>query len=174
MNNVPYISQHWQKSCTSLQLEKYTQEFVDTWSHKSCGLACIAMILHFFDKSEGLPDLFEDAYKSGYYTPKGWIHNGLVEMLNIRGVQGCAKAANKNDIMQGIKKGSLYIVSVSYKFPINGEKGGHLVLVFDIDDNNQVYFNDPSTWGESNQKLNADVFFSSYSGRCIEVNNEIL
>ncbi|WP_456294864.1 cysteine peptidase family C39 domain-containing protein [Vibrio sp. AK197] len=169
MRSIPYVSQHWRKCCTVEELQGYSDDFIDEWSHKSCGLACVKMIIDYLTNANvSLIDIYNEAINAGFYTPKGWIHSGLVSILRNRNIISSAKPANHNDILLGLSEGNIYITSVTHKFPTDGRKGGHLILAY-YSDNNFIYFNDPSTWGEKEVKIDIDVFFSSYSGRCIEV-----
>ncbi|MCY9827440.1 cysteine peptidase family C39 domain-containing protein [Vibrio splendidus] len=169
MNSIPYISQHWKKCCSKSELQDFDEKFLEEWSNRSCGLACVQMLLlHSQINYTNIVSLYEQAIEQEFYTPAGWIHSGLAELLSSRGVPAKAIPIEQEEICKGLAKGNMYIVSVTHKFPQNGCKGGHLVLLHSID-GEVVFFNDPSTWGESNKQLEKSVFFSSYSGRSIEV-----
>jgi len=169
MVQIKYISQHWKKSCSPEQLQKYDDSFINIWSSRSCGLACVAMVLDSVANIHvTIPELFEIAYKSGSYSDKGWVHSGLVALMEYYMLESQTKQATREEVVHGLTSGLIYIVSVTHKFPIDGRKGGHLVLAHAYKDN-EIYFHCPSTWGEKKIKIQEDIFFSSYSGRCIEI-----
>ncbi len=167
---IPYISQHWRKCIAESLLSSYKNEEIDYWSHRSCGLSCLLMILHTNGfKSENMLTLHHQAMKLNAYCDKGWIHSNLSEMLLSHGINAQAVSQMKEEVFTGLEEGKLYICSVTHKFPTDGRTGGHLVLAIGIDDQGRVMFRDPSTWGETHDRIEKKIFFSSYSGRCIQV-----
>ncbi len=170
MLQFKYVSQHWKKSCSSQELCCYDDEFIEFWSHRSCGIACVAMVLNGLANVQiPISELFEAAYKSGAYLDnKGWIHSGLASLINHYGLISRAKQATCEEIIEGLNLGYVYILSVAHSFTLDGRKGGHLVLVYAYDGCN-IFFHCPSTWGEVNKLMPVDVVFSSYSGSCIEI-----
>ena len=170
---ITYLSQHWRKSCSPLMLQAYSNDFIKTWSDRSCGLACVGMLInHLTTYKINMIDLFETAYQARFYTKNGWLHTGLVTILQAHGLNAQAKSALSAEIIQGLLSNRLYIVSVTLNFPVDCRRGGHLVLATNYEQET-VFFNDPATWGETCSELPKDTFFASYADRCIEVNCEI-
>jgi Peptidase_C39 like family len=145
------------------------------WSDRSCGIACVRMVIGYFfpDKIPSLPKLLNQGLQISAYCSRGWIHAKLVELLGFYNVAGEAIGitSDLNFIISKIKIGQPIIASITEKFPCDGKKGGHLVVVngYVIGEDGQtlIFFNDPSAWGQSNNSVTAERFFSSFSGRII-------
>lgn len=170
MKTPKYISQHLVKNMSDEELSKLGDDEIEFWTHRTCGIACVSMILN--SSLREAPSFYELLKKAIYndgYTSKGWKHASLASLLKEHGIRhAVSKGMDRYDIEKGLKKGFVYVVSVTHMFPENGKTGGHLVLLYYMDDST-VYFNDPSTWGEEHHRLEKKRFFSSYSNRCIEV-----
>ncbi|MBI4237419.1 MAG: C39 family peptidase [Deltaproteobacteria bacterium] len=168
---VKYISQHWHKSIRARELSNYSDVFLQHWSERSCGLACASMIIRYFTALRPtIFELFHKAMRHNAYSEKGWIHCKLAVLLQEYGIQAQPAAAARDDILKTLNDGKVYIASVSYMFPVNGPRGGHLVLVTrGIDVQGKKYFTlyDPSKWGEKRRRISVDRFMLSYSGRGI-------
>ena len=63
------------------------------------------------------------------------------------------------------------IVSVTEKFPDDGRKGGHLVVARGYHQTQpgdpDIFFRDPSGWGQTCDRVPLSRLAASYSGRCI-------
>lgn len=124
----------------------------------------------------GLPvpeqsDLLWQGLELGAYCDRGWIHHGLVELGERHGLTGRAIAApTVDDLTESLAVG-LPIVSVTWKFPTDGRRGGHLVLFTGEDRSAEggpvVRFADPSRWGADNDCVSRSRFEASYTGRAI-------
>jgi hypothetical protein len=117
-----------------------TPEIAEHWRYRGCGIACIRMIL----TTRGIePDpywsLIQEGVQAGSYCDRGWIHQGLVDMAQRRGIAGHAiRNAAIDDLTADVTRGSLLIASVTACFrggqPHRSghgthQPGGHLVLV---------------------------------------------
>jgi hypothetical protein len=62
------------------------------------------------------------------------------------------------------------IASVSFQFPDDGRRGGHLVVLrgYELDQADPlILFRDPSGWGQQHDRVALSRLASSYIGRCI-------
>jgi hypothetical protein len=117
---------------------------------------------------ENLLTLFSYGIERRAYCDKGWIHSGLAGLIESYGIPAQAVTLSSEDIISGLEKGKVYIVSVTHQLPVDGKKGGHLILLYGTHGETALFMN-PSTWGESHDHTDINRLFSSYSGRCIEV-----
>lgn len=168
IKRYPYISQHWHKSCSDDELRNLDESYIEYWSHRSCGIACALSILRKNGIEENLHTLFSYGIERRAYCDKGWIHSGLAGLIESYEISARAVALSPDNIVAGLEKGNVYIVSVTHQLPVDGKKGGHLILLH-ANRGRKVFFMDPSTWGENNNQTDINRLFSSYSGRCIEV-----
>jgi hypothetical protein len=170
--STPYLSQNWLKSpYESLAEDPVAQELSNVWSGRSCGIACVSMILL---RRLGIYVRFKDLLWLGLdlnaYCARGWIHAGLSRLLGRFGIRAEAMPLPREGVEEKLRAGCLVIVSVSHKLPIDGARGGHLILLHGIRDrqaSTYVAFSDPSRWGEVHQCVTSDRLFASYSGRAI-------
>lgn len=141
------------------------------WGERACGIACLSMLLEY----HGLPvpsmmDLLSIGVDSGAYCERGWIHQGLVNVGAKFGLKGKLHTVeNAEQLTDVLLHRGPSIVSVTHKLPIDGRKGGHLIVVSAVDVLNQtgVTFRDPSGWGANESNVALERFFSSFSGRVI-------
>lgn len=74
----------------------------------------------------------------------------------------------EEQIVAAIENGTPFVASVSDEFPIDGRKGGHLVVVTGFTQDGgqlaEVRYNDPSGWGRVHPVLPARRFLASFSG----------
>lgn len=145
----------------------------DYWGDRSCGLACLRMIITYYRKP--IPTQYEllvEGVKQNSYTSKGWIHQGLADLGEKYGLRATPIAIENGDELERLlkTKGPL-IVSITHAFPEDGSSGGHLIVVCGRHINKQleatVSFRDPSRWGLSNSIVSEKRFFSSFTGRGI-------
>ncbi|MFD9160405.1 cysteine peptidase family C39 domain-containing protein [Streptomyces sp. NPDC059558] len=173
---------------TPLPVQRYPQHFTaaeqsdtafpwpsggpEVWGEKCCGLACLRMILD----HHGLPvpsqrHLLREGLEQGAYTPKGWIHRGLVDVAGLHGLSGAAVPFSFPAQLQSIAEAGLpSIVSASFRFPEDGRKGGHLVVFRGEavkDGQRYAAFADPSRWGADHTELPAERFWASWTGRAV-------
>lgn len=79
----------------------------EEWKEKSCGIACVGMVLEFWTGiSFELDNLIADALKIDAYGPHGWIHEKLIYILHNNGVCGYREEFRSLQISDGgIKEG---------------------------------------------------------------------
>jgi Papain-like cysteine protease AvrRpt2 len=142
------------------------------WSVRTCGLACLMSVSSF--RGRPVPPIFEllqEAVGSGYYSSKGWIHAGLASLGAAYGLPGEARpAATIDDLRSCLEStGGPLIASVTLRFPEDGRRGGHLVVVTAVDEGPgaRICTRDPSSWGKEEDSISAARFSASYSGRVI-------
>lgn len=145
----------------------------DVWSDRACGVACVAMILEFATgEPVSVVDLLHEGRDRGAYCERGWLHAGLAELLVSRGISASAEQVESvDDLAPVVRAGSPVIASVTLQFPLDGSKGGHLVLVKGVtceaDRVTGVHFNDPGRWGAENNVVSAERFAASFTGRIV-------
>jgi hypothetical protein len=142
------------------------------WSHRTCGLACLMSVASFHGRS--VPPIFEllrEGVGSGYYTSNGWIHAGLATLGAAYGLRGEARPASTLDDLRSCLEstGGPLIASVTFRFPEDGRRGGHLVVVTAAGEGPRarICIRDPSSWGREEDSISAARFCASYSGRVV-------
>ena len=159
-------------------------ELADHWRQRGCGIACIRMVL----KSFGVqPDpywpLIQEGLEADSYCDRGWVHQGLVDMAQRRGILGQAKRnATAQDVAVEIAQGALAIASVTVCFrggqhnPSDDGRcyrsGGHLVLVTGVTTDHtgepaRFRVHHPSATEHNNwanRWVNVTAFTASFSG----------
>lgn len=140
---VPYISQ-------------YSDVFEKDWQNRSCGIACVAMLLGYYNLEDINPmRLINEGVAIGGHCNKGWFHESLVRLLRNHGVNAYAQEfrsvdvspENKtfeinsletkmiesgiNKIISEIDLGHPVIISVGPGF--NTNKENHLILIIGYD-----------------------------------------
>lgn len=145
----------------------------DQWGDRACGVACVAMMIdHYRNVSIPTIDLLRQGQASGAYSPKGWIHRGLAQLLTGHGVYAQAEPVTVDQLADLVTNVGPQIASVSLKFPTDrATKGGHLVVVTGVARHNghlsHLSFADPSGWGATNNHITVARFAHSYAGRAI-------
>jgi ABC-type bacteriocin/lantibiotic exporter with double-glycine peptidase domain len=169
----------------TLELERYPQSFASEeflgrtwggmdhryWEERTCGLACLRTIFAFYGfdvPTQGI--LLRQALELKAYVARGWAHHGLVRLARIYGLDGIAVQADSLEILQALAdRGMPSIVSCALYFPIDGRRGGHLVVFGGrgAPDGTTVVVCDPSSWGHDHHEVSAEAFWSSSTGRAI-------
>lgn len=152
------------------------EEVAPGWGTKCCGIACLAMVIYRNKKAKiPLNDLLKKGLEMGAYSERGWIHNKLLDMATEYGVCGEARSIESNfkNFCSTLQGGSVIIASVAHQFPVDGRKGGHLVLVngYQCSEKPALYVNDPSRWGRSLRRISFERFAKSFSGRIITLHD---
>jgi ABC-type bacteriocin/lantibiotic exporter with double-glycine peptidase domain len=142
------------------------------WSDRTCGLACLMSVSSFHGRAvPPILELLREGAGSGYYTGKGWIHAGLASLGAAYGLRGEARqAATVDDLRSCLEStGGPLIASVTLRFPEDGRRGGHLVVVTAAGEGPgaRICIRDPSSWGKGEDSVSAARFSASYSGRVI-------
>ena len=76
---VPYISQ-------------YSDSIERDWQNRSCGIACVAMLLGYYNLEDiGPMKLINEGVSIGGYCNRGWFHESLVRLLRNHGVNAYAQ-----------------------------------------------------------------------------------
>jgi ABC-type bacteriocin/lantibiotic exporter with double-glycine peptidase domain len=151
-----------------------TEDEALKFGNNACGAACIKMALETFDvkDSPSVKELMEFGIESGAYDDKiGWIHKGMADVIKKYGLNATnLRFKHFSDIAEALKEKKLIISSVSLQFS-PPKKGGHLVIIrgIKVQDGQlkEVYFNDPSGWGQENNTVAGDRFLGSWSGNTI-------
>jgi hypothetical protein len=116
-------------------------------------------------------ELLQEGVAAGYYTSKGWIHAGLASLGAAYGLRGEARrAATIADLRSCLEStGGPLIASVALRFPQDGRRGGHLVVVTAVGEGPRarICIRDPSSWGKEQDSISAARFSASYSGRVV-------
>ncbi|MBS2772781.1 cysteine peptidase family C39 domain-containing protein [Anoxybacillus rupiensis] len=146
------------------------------WGDRACGLACLRMIFSHYGKTvPSQYELLNQALKRRAYSPKGWIHQGLADLGEIYGLSAASIAIeNATQLQLVLQITGPLIVSITHKFPEDGRRGGHLVVVCGRHKGPEptITFRDPSRWGANNSTVSEKRFFSSFSKRAICFNPE--
>jgi hypothetical protein len=168
---VPLLGQHYDPSAWRRDGFLSKAESV-AWGGRSCGIACVRMLLlACFGTAPPMAVLLHDALGIGAYCDAGWIHSGLVELGRRHGLDGVAAPMDRHELTAALDDGLAPIVSVTAQLPVDGRRGGHLVVLHGRagvgPEADLLLFRDPSRWGESHGEVSSDRLMASYSGRAI-------
>ncbi|MEM9611677.1 MAG: C39 family peptidase [Actinomycetota bacterium] len=160
-----------------------TEELAAHWRPRGCGIACLRMVLTSFGvEHDSYWSLIEEGLNADAYCDRGWIHQGLVELAERRGVAGVSiRHADVDRLVGRLGRGDLVIASVTACFrggqpepEADGAPyapGGHLVLVkgarFDGDRVLDLLVHHPSATEANNLAdhwVSAERFTPSFSG----------
>jgi hypothetical protein len=170
-----YIGQRWPgDSASHLANPDERRAYQAYWSDRSCGLACVAMVLRRrLGQAPSLEQLHAAAIAGGAYCDRGWIHAGLARLIDDRGVRAEAVAAEPDRVLTALVNGAMFIASVRLHLPDSDEAhGGHLILLRGacvLSGTTYVLFADPSSWGSYRTSIRAVRLFRSYSGRGVMI-----
>jgi len=130
-----------------------------SWQERSCGVACLKMVLDFYDVgAPTLDDLIEDGKEDGYIDGVGWKHDYLVKMGLRYGLVGSHRKEFKGsednlyesilEHIKYLKEEKPVIVSVVKNFE-HKDKPHLVVLVgFREDDSGEItgfYYHEPDS-----------------------------
>lgn len=174
---IPYYSQlsehDWQERGFS------SKEEALSWQNRSCGMACIKMVLDSHAEHAGIrfADLIKEMQeKSVYKEGVGCVHQGIANEFNSRNIDSSrVKIESVEKLKKIIDEGNVCIVSVGAGF-IDGKKSGHLVpligyteeegkLVSVIVHNTSSYHG----WQWPEKEIEVERFFEHFSGNGIRV-----
>jgi hypothetical protein len=139
------------------------------WSDRACGMACLGMILLAYGHTPPtVTELVLIGVERDALTDRGWLHAGIADMATDFGVPGRAEPVPADELTTRLKDGPL-IISISEQFPIDGRKGGHLVIArgFEDGEDPQILIRDPSAWGQTHDRVPLSRLAASYTGRAI-------
>jgi hypothetical protein len=159
------------------------------WVMRACGIVCVKMCVEAFARTQRTVHdwirmgLDRKGYliqeEAGQRVERGWIHHTLAELMSSEGLYSRAVPAALEEIIDNLRKGRLFIASVSYELgtlnPITF-KGGHLVVLRGMDLKDgfpvTVYLNNPSgrySDLQENAAVSGERFEAAYTGRGIVV-----
>ncbi len=139
------------------------------WSNRACGMAALRMILLAHQRpAPTVTELVKLGVDREALTPRGWLHAGIAALATEFGIPGRAEPVAAEDLPGRIVE-SPVIISVTEQFPVDGRRGGHLVVAcgYQDDPDPTVVFRDPSAWGQDNDRVPLSRLAKSYSGRAI-------
>lgn len=190
--SIPFISQmseDWQADGFPSAVE------ANHWQQRGCGIACVRMLLHATTPAmASLPEnsywgLIQKGLKLNAYCQKGWIHKGLLTLLETFDIHGqCHRNITPAQLAGILDKGHPVIVSVTVRFQGGKRrslrhffrktpKGGHLVLALAARRNESgqlthIICHHPSVykpWNLPQTEVDITSFSNSFSGNGIEV-----
>ncbi|MEV0850025.1 C39 family peptidase [Streptomyces sp. NPDC049954] len=139
------------------------------WSNRACGLASLRMILLAYGhEAPTVTELLKLAVKNEILTPRGALHAGIARLATELGVLSTAEAVPAEELPARLDEAPL-IVSVTEQLPEDGRSGGHLVILrgYDSGPDPTIHFRDPSSWGQSHDRVLLSRLSASYTGRAI-------
>ncbi len=149
------------------------------WENRSCGIACMKMILdmHEDHKGQRFADLIREMEGKGVYKDGvGCVHQGIVDELNNRNIDSQRMQVSEiRQISESIDQGNILIVSIGTGLA-GGKKNGHLVLVIGYVEHagevlsvilNHTSSRDDRQWPE--KEIGVNRFMEHFSGNAIRV-----
>ena len=169
---VPYISQ-------------YSDSIEHDWQNRSCGIACVAMLLGYYNLEDISPmKLINEGVSIGGYCNHGWFHESLVRLLRNHGVNAYAQEFRSVDVNpeqktfeispletkmidEGLAKiiheiDANHPVMVSVAPGFNTNKENHLVLIigYDFSDKKEkfiIHDPDAATEKQAHSEMSMDI-----------------
>jgi hypothetical protein len=142
----------------------------EEWSYRVCGMASLRMILLALGQdAPSLTELVTAGAAIGAFSERGLLHASVAELAAGLGVRGQAEAVPAEDL-PGRLDGAPLIASVTTAFPVDGRRGGHLVVLrgYELGQADPlILFRDPSDWGQEHDRVRLSRLAQSYAGRCI-------
>ncbi len=148
---VPYISQ-------------FSKEFDEEWHYSACGVACVAMLLGYYNLEDISPmKLIEEGVAIGGYKGHGWYHDSLARLLRNHGVNAYTQEFRSVEVSTDYKSFSIspleakmvqagiakiiteidaghpVLVSVNEHFNTNLEKHIILIVGYDFSDGQEKF-----------------------------------
>lgn len=172
--DVPYVDQFFDTARWHDEGFRSRDDSIE-WGKNACGIACLLMALRYFtqDNSIHKHKLLHDAIASGAYSPQGWIHSKLAELAKFHGLSSAAidVGPDLDRLSTYLDENVLVIASVTWQFPCDGRKGGHLVLLNGYSRTKtlltRLFVLDPSSWGREHDWIEPERFLCSFTGRII-------
>jgi hypothetical protein len=163
-----YTSQNWMSLVREpSQTGAEITELLSFWSVRACGLACATSAIEYFTGQQvSQITLFNQCVRNGGYSPGGWKHAELASLISCYGINAQAAHLPKESVVERVNNGEILITSVTHKFPDDGRKGGHLILVYGtrhINNQLSLRFMDPSGWGANNTTIAYEQFCKSFA-----------
>lgn len=177
IHNIPFYSQLSQFDWKERGFRSF--EEAEDWENRSCGIACIKMILDTHDEHKGnlFADLISEMEEKGVYkSGVGCVHQGIVDEFNSRGIDSSRlKIEDVQKLKDLIDNDNVLIVSIGVGF-VGGKKSGHLVPVIGYIENSGeitsiiVHYTSSLAacqWPE--REIEVDRFMNHFSGNAIRV-----
>lgn len=165
------------KSMRAVTVPFYSQ-FKDitsqSWQKVGCGIASLAMIIGYYDKSAVPVDkLLQAGIANGAFDDNaGWSHQGLINLAKKYKLDGESHSLSADTLdvaftkLEAVLKNGPVMASVHYTFePTNPIP--HLVVVNSVKDG-EVYYNDPAE-KSGNGHISIDKFKKAWKKRYIEI-----
>lgn len=140
------------------------------WSERACGIACLRTIAdHHRLAVPSQEKLLTVAIALQAFTDRGIVHSKLVDVASTLGLSGAAVAVEQVEALFELgAHGFPSIVSVTHLLPMDGRRGGHLMVADRLaGQGEEVRFVDPSRWGRRHHQVGLERFRASYSGRAV-------
>ncbi|MFE6098987.1 C39 family peptidase [Streptomyces laurentii] len=139
------------------------------WSNRVCGLASLRMVLLAYgQEAPTVTELLKLAVKHEVLTPRGALHAGVANLATDLGVPSVAEAVPVEELPGRLDTAPL-IISVTEQLPVDGRKGGHLIVLRGYEEGPDpvIHFRDPSSWGQQHDRVLLSRLSHSYTGRAI-------
>ncbi|KND32130.1 hypothetical protein IQ63_24180 [Streptomyces acidiscabies] len=139
------------------------------WSDRACGLASLRMILLAYGhEAPTVTELLKLAVKNEVLTPRGALHTGIADLATGFGIPATAEPVPVEDLLARLDDAPV-IVSITEQLPDDGRKGGHLIILRGYEDTPDptLLIRDPSTWGQTHDRVPLSRLTPSYTGRAI-------
>jgi predicted double-glycine peptidase len=119
-----------------------------------CGPACVANVINALTKGITPLTVFKYACKKGYMTANsGTYWSGIPAMLKHYGIKTVETLPHNSE---GKKKLKAYLKKNYWAINIMGPgtwtRGGHYILAYYVDSNDNVYISDPASYAENRAK----------------------
>lgn len=168
MNPPKYVSQNWMSLAQDpSKMAQEVTELLSFWSVRACGLACASSAIEYFTGHHvSQITLFNQCVRNGGYSSAGWKHAELASLISDYGINAQAAHLTEQAVIERVNNGELLITSVTHKFPDDGRKGGHLILVYGASHSQNrtiLKFMDPSGWGANNTTVTYEKFCKSFA-----------
>lgn len=177
VHKIPYFSQlskhEWRKRGF-----KDAEEAV-SWENRSCGIACIKMVLEMHDQHKGIlfADLIKEMEEKGVYKEGiGCIHQGIADELTGRGIESeRIKIEKIEELKDLLDQGNICIVSVGPGLS-EGRKSGHLVPAIGyVEEDGKIisiiihHTSSYEGWQWPEKEIDIERFINHFSGNGIRV-----
>lgn len=134
-----------------------------------CGPTCCTNVISATTHSNWQPKkLFQWACANGFMTATDGLYwSGIEAMLMYGGIKKPIQTTNHDTIKKSLQKGDWIIAIMG---PGNWTRGGHFILVYSIDSNNNIYVSDPASYASYRSK-NTFKLFTSQMRNCWIIEN---
>jgi hypothetical protein len=167
MNKPEYVSQDWTRQSDPDTLPADINELLAFWSVRTCGLACARSAIKAMTGTVvSQITLFNQCVSEGGYSPTGWRHDTLANVLASYGLHAEPCRLPCAAVPELLATGKMIIASVAHQFPGDGRRGGHLILLHErAASGGEIHltFMDPSDWGASHTTIPFARFCKSFA-----------